>query len=325
MKLRLLAFVLFCATGMHAQALFIANIVGSVKDSSTGLGVANYPVFVSDSSNTSQSVSLTLLTDANGNYSDSVALYGQFGYLSIQTQDSCSGLWHVQTVQYGTTITPSVFNITAPFLICDSTSSNGGGPTMSGCNASFYFDSVLTGNGQIVLYNSSTIDSQYTAMGTVNYLWNFGDGTTGTGPFPSHQYTQAGSFPLCLTVSATIQTATGTMSCSDTYCDSIVIDSSGNVFYKNTIVNLNVYSPTQISIEESESPEYDIYPNPTSGPIIIALKESAIINIYTLNGQLVRSIQGNIGENHVEKLTSGGYLVRISAPTGLSSSMLIAL
>jgi len=55
------------------------------------------------------------------------------------------------------------------------------------------------------------------------------------------------------------------------------------------------------------------------------LKKYARINIYTLNGQLVHSVQGNIGENHVEKLTSGGYLVRISTPTDLSSSILIAL
>ena len=325
MRLRLLAFVLFCTTVMHAQALFIANITGSVVDSSTGLGVANYPVFISDSSSNSQSVSLTLLTDANGNYSDSVTFGSQFGTISIETQDSCSGLWLIHNFQYGMAITPSVFNISAPFLICDSTTSNGGGPAASGCDASFYFDSVLTGNGQIVLYNSSTIDSQYTAMGSVNYLWDFGDGTTGIGPFPSHQYTQAGIFPLCLTVSASMQTATGTIHCSDTYCDSIVIDSSGNVYYKNSIVNLNVYSPTQISIGESNSIEYAIYPNPTNGPVIIALKESARINIYSLNGQLILSIQGKMGENHVEKLPSGGYLIRILSPTGLSSSMLIAL
>ncbi len=325
MRLRLLAFVLFCTTVMHAQALFIANITGSVVDSSTGLGVANYPVFISDSSSNSQSVSLTLLTDANGNYSDSVSFYSQFGSISIETQDSCSGLWLTQYFQYGTAITPSVFNISAPFLICDSTTSNGGGPAASGCNASFYFDSVLTGNGQIVLYNSSTIDSQYTAMGSVNYLWDFGDGTTGIGPFPSHQYTQAGIFTLCLTVSASMQTAIGTINCSDTYCDSIVIDSSGNVYYKNSIVNLNVYSPSQISIGESRSIEYAIYPNPTNGPVVIALKESARINMYSLNGQLIHSIQGKMGENHVEKLPSGGYLIRILSPTGLSSSMLIAL
>ena len=51
------------------------------------------------------------------------------------------------------------------------------------------------------------------------------------------------------------------------------------------------------------------------------LKKYARINIYTLNGQLIHSVQGNIVENHVEKLTSGGYLVRILTPTGLSSSM----
>lgn len=55
------------------------------------------------------------------------------------------------------------------------------------------------------------------------------------------------------------------------------------------------------------------------------LKKYARINISTLNGQLVNSVQGNIADNHVEKLTSGGYLVRISTPTDLSSSILIAL
>ena len=55
------------------------------------------------------------------------------------------------------------------------------------------------------------------------------------------------------------------------------------------------------------------------------LKKYARINIYTLNGQLAHSVQGNIVKNHVEKLTSGGYLVRILTPNGLSSSMLIAL
>ena len=55
------------------------------------------------------------------------------------------------------------------------------------------------------------------------------------------------------------------------------------------------------------------------------LKKYARINIYTLNGQLAHSVQGNIVKNHVEKLTSGGYLVRILTPNGLSSSMLIAI
>ena len=47
--------------------------------------------------------------------------------------------------------------------------------------------------------------------------------------------------------------------------------------------------------------------------------------MYSLNGQLIHSIQGEMGENHVEKLPSGGNLIRILSPTGLSSSMLIAL
>ncbi len=34
----------------------------------------------------------------------------------------------------------------------------------------------------------------------VSYTWDFGDGSTDTGPTPTHTYTQAGKFPITLTV-----------------------------------------------------------------------------------------------------------------------------
>jgi gliding motility-associated-like protein len=50
-------------------------------------------------------------------------------------------------------------------------------------------------------------------QGTItNYAWNFGDGTTGSGPTPQHQYTQIGYYSVTLTV-----TNSGGCSASETY------------------------------------------------------------------------------------------------------------
>ncbi|HUM47553.1 MAG TPA: PKD domain-containing protein [Chitinophagales bacterium] len=53
------------------------------------------------------------------------------------------------------------------------------------------------------------------------YLWTFGDGSSATGYNVTHSYNQSGSFAVCLTM-------TTFLGCSDTYCDSIQVDSTAN-------------------------------------------------------------------------------------------------
>lgn len=89
---------------------------------------------------------------------------------------------------------------------CDSTcntitvTGNSGG----GCSASFwsadssgwtYFGSTSTGSN-------------------LTYTWDFGDGNTGTGQYPVHQYNAPGLYVACLT----IDDGNG---CTDTYCDTV--------------------------------------------------------------------------------------------------------
>ena len=48
------------------------------------------------------------------------------------------------------------------------------------------------------------------AGGIVPYVWDFGDGTTGTGEYADHAYSTAGSYTVTLTVSANGQTDSST-------------------------------------------------------------------------------------------------------------------
>ena len=56
--------------------------------------------------------------------------------------------------------------------------------------------------------------------GNYSFVWDFGDGTSSTDPYPTHIYPNGGPYVLCLT----IDDGAG---CSDTYCDSISVDANG--------------------------------------------------------------------------------------------------
>ncbi len=95
---------------------------------------------------------------------------------------------------------------------CDSVYVNApaSGPT---CDATFYGypDSSIANSVQFYPYGSNSAGATYT--------WNFGDGTTGTGQYPTHTYAASGWYAACLTVS----NGTGA-GCSQTYCDSVYAD-----------------------------------------------------------------------------------------------------
>jgi PKD repeat protein len=58
---------------------------------------------------------------------------------------------------------------------------------------------------------------------TASYSWNFGDGHTGTGIYPTHVYAQAGTYHVCLYVSVT------SANCIDSFCSTVTIASGCHV------------------------------------------------------------------------------------------------
>ena len=326
MKLKMFGLACLLSVAAWSQPLHTAIVAGSVVDSTTGAGIPNYPVFVVDSSSAIGGINLTLFTDANGYYNDTLSLYSNSGILLVSTEDSCSGNWLSDHYVY-TGNTPTYFSLYSTFAICGSTgtggggSGGGGGSSNSHCHASFAFDSTLTGNGQIVLYNTSTVDSTL-QNASINYHWTWGDGSASVGAFPSHQYTQSGHFVICLTQTATDSTAFGFFTCTSTYCDTISIDSTGNVSYKGVNVLVNVYSPDQMSIDYDDLHELTVYPNPSRGVVKIELDTKALIVVIDAVGRTIFEAV-NVEKIKLSDLPKGTYIVRTLSEKGMRSQIFI--
>lgn len=100
----------------------------------------------------------------------------------------------------------TVNSATADFVTCTQNTGN--------CDAQFTWSTVpgIVSVQFNVIEDPNNINS---------YFWNFGDGTSGTGPNPTHTFTGTGPYYVCLTVSNNF------LGCTATWCDSVYPTSSG--------------------------------------------------------------------------------------------------
>lgn len=100
------------------------------------------------------------------------------------------------------------------------------------------------------------IVNQCHGPGALTYVWNWGDSTSSTGDTPSHTYSTAGYYNVCVT-------ATSSMGCSASYCDSDVYlfkDQAGQIVNAKVVYQI----PNGISEINTQSP-IRLYPNPNKG------------------------------------------------------------
>ncbi len=172
------------------------------------------------------------------------------------------------------------------------------------CMAFFRIALDTTKKFKLFLINGSTNKSSHT------YKWTFGDGNSSTKRNPSHKYQKFGLYQVCLTVADTNNR------CSDTYCDSLGLDSNGRLLkadgFELVVVEDNLSVPVIPEVD------YTLYPNPTNGLVTIKLesvgREGAYVQVYSLTGKMVKDIS-------IENLNSltfdmvdvenGMYVVRI--------------
>ena len=223
---------------------------------------------------------------------------------------------------YQICFTHSNANLGCSNTFCDSVSINSGSAP---CQALWTVDTVNSINfaGNVMLWNLSTGGTPGTPL---NYIWDWGDGSTSTGPYPMHSYSDTGIYFVCLTINDPVS------GCTDTYCDSLGFDANGNLVYKNTSYTgftVQVVDPATVS-----TPEYnldraiDIYPNPSQGEVNITseLSEINTVLVFDLNGRLLERIEpGTSQQGRVELMIrdKGMYLIRILTNSGTVTKKLI--
>lgn len=152
----------------------------------------------------------------------------------------------------------------------------------------------------------------------LSFNWDFGDGTTSTAAYPSHQYSSTGSYLLCLTVSD----PTG---CSDTFCDTLTVDSTGNIVYRGATAGfvLNVLAPNQLTgVDEPSFKIGALYPVPAHEQLTLILNAQQgnrfTCFIRSMDGRLQMTENLTIGTHTMDiaNLASGVYLLEVNGPDG---------
>lgn len=204
------------------------------------------------------------------------------------------------------------------------------------CHASFWpvqaYDSTATGGvvpipNLVWVWNLSSGGS-----GTYQFLWEFGDGSSSTEAYPTHEYSGPGPWLLCLTL-------TDDQGCTDTYCDSVSVDDNGLLNQLQFIPNgpdqpmrsggftLNVRHGLATGIATPAPLEMErTWPNPVTDELNISFgsRGSAELEL-TVSDAMGRTVlrerqHANAGENLVRLNTTtlepGLYLLRLGNSSG---------
>ncbi len=180
------------------------------------------------------------------------------------------------------------------------------------CLASYWVDTTHSGGNNVYIVNNSSpsaINPNY----NTTYFWDFGDGNTSTLQLPVHNYLNTGAYQVCLTV---VSTDTNNTMCSHTYCDTIGLDSLGNLIYKNTLAGftLNVLDSSSIGVDEFVLTDGTLYPNPATDGIYLNLPKEWNGNRVLLLDSYGRVVkQGTYEVNTIwtlEGITPGVYIIQ---------------
>lgn len=178
------------------------------------------------------------------------------------------------------------------------------------CNSEFIVSQATDGLGQPVPF---VLNINYDVTGGTapfTYLWDFGDGTTSTAPYPTHTYATNGPYDICLTI-------TDDIGCTSTFCDSIMVDVAG-LFSRNGFTVHVVPGITTGVGEPDHELNAVVYPNPSND--ILQIPAGSLANgrsavIIDLFGRKVYEVVPDNGVVDVAALPSGQYALSYGGRT----------
>ncbi|MES2621107.1 MAG: T9SS type A sorting domain-containing protein [Bacteroidota bacterium] len=220
--------------------------------------------------------------------------------------------WYTSPLQNTATAT-GVSRGTYPVCVTD----------VNGCVAC---DTVVVSIGNCSAHFNLYPDSvphNYTAVnmasgnGALTYLWAWGDGSTDTGPYPSHTYASAGLYNICLTI-------TDTAGCTNTYCNNFYLMRT-----TNTIIQVNVIPDNTTGIQSAiANPQFEMFPNPAKNAFTISVDETMLgstATITDITGRKMAAVQ--LATRNLQLATdhfaSGVYFVTVSNEKGSVTKKLI--
>lgn len=177
------------------------------------------------------------------------------------------------------------------------------------CSASFILLQDSLNLSQYYCWNTAVNSTGGTAG--LSYFWNFGDGSTSTSAYPTHTYGTLGTFPICLSITDSIN------GCTSMYCDSVMV----TVKASGTTINV-LPAGANIGLEEQHAfSKVTLFPNPSNGDFTLQIESTTQrtinINIVNITGQVLFASEevifegSNSIEIHPDGLSNGVYLVTV--------------
>jgi PKD repeat protein len=306
----------YSASGNYTVTLYVASSVSSPSCAST------YSAIVS--------VSISPCA-VNANLTHNAGPGGQISFTSTSTGTFTGStfLWNFGDGTSGSGQTPVHYYTNAGTHYVMLTVTNPGGQCLDTLTQAVNITGIsCTANSAFTLVPTQT-PQYWNAIpaypwNVSNAVWSWGDGSSSNGLYTSHQYSAAGNYNICLSV--TVSCLASSSACA-TYS---VYRPSG----ASAIVYVNVIKPTVIFVG-TEEPGIDnafrMYPNPSTGKITIAgemLSAESQLGIYDMSGRLIdqRTMyheNGRLEESLELSMQEGIYLVRLSSSNREQTARLV--
>ncbi len=169
------------------------------------------------------------------------------------------------------------------------------------CSAQFTMTPDVSTPHNYFVYNNAS------GVPPLHYHWIWGDGTSDTLANPTHTYSTAGWYIICLTI-------TDSIGCASTYCDTSYLQKN-----PNSIISVQVIPQGSTGITTNDFDKLKVYPNPAKENITIETTSNTkqSIEIVNLLGQSIyTSYIFNKLTIDVSSYSKGIYILKLNSDKG---------